>query len=395
MRRYNTSIKELIQAKNLYKKENSNKEPIFLSDWDPDYSYIQIPHLYYNSNTPIDLQRYYFWTDESEYRSNIQNFFLKQFAKEIAKESFTIGSNGTSSIMLALTALKESGRKCALIVTPTYFSTLNLLDELDYEVVEYPLSMENNFKVDINKIEHLIKHSKIDILIITNPIFGSGVELDIEVIKGVSSICNTYGICLVMDYIYGGMPWQTLYPNYYIFNYPVYQAVSKTNEHIFIESISKRIFLNGAKFSLVFSSPDLMRRILRLSVFMVGSMASQQVKLIPQIYSDASISALTSLISENATKAYERFKLIQVILADKDIHISKANCGYFIILSIPNIKCLNDTTFAISLLNNSGVLTTPHSRYLYIEKDRYSFRVNLLLEKQVLIDGISKIRNLI
>lgn len=393
MRRYYTSIKSLMQARNTFQKK-SGITPIFLSDWDSDYNSIHMPNLAFNNACLADIQKYYFWTDEEGYRDTIQSFFLNQFSQSILKECFTIGSNGTSSVMLTLTALKEAGKHRALIITPIYFSTLNLLDQLEFDVVEYKVSACNNFTIQMDVLEDSIIKRDVDTLFITNPLFGSGIEIGAETIKTIAQICNAHNVCLVMDYVYGGMPWKCDNPAYYIFHYPVYQAVSLSEQHVFIESISKRVFLNGAKFALIFSSFSIMRRILRLSVFMVGSMAQQQVSLVPQIYSTAAIPALASLISDNAQIAHNRYRMIKTILADSNINISDANCGYFSLISMPNSACADDTTFAIHILEKTGVLTTPHSRYLYKENGLYSFRVNLLLDQQNLIEGITRLENL-
>lgn len=392
MRRYQTSIKPLMQARTHFQLRNG-QYPIFLSDWDADYNSVYIPSLS-NNVSCADLHKYYFWTDEENIRVHIQTFFKSQFDHTLPVDSFTIGSNGTSSIMLSLMALKESGRHRALIITPMYFSTLNLLDELEFDVVEFDLSVKNNFAVDINAIENMIKATKTDIFIVTNPLFGSGIELEIETIKNISFLCNKYNVCFLMDYIYGGLAWSVKDPVDHIFNYSVYAAVSLAEQHIFIESISKRVFLNGVKFALIFSSENIMRRILRLSVFTVGSMAAHQVRLVPQIYSIESLPILAKLISNNAAKAYEHYKIIRTILSDTNFILSNANCGHFVLMSIPKTENIDDVTYAISILHKTGVLTTPHSRYLLVEDGLYTFRVNLLLDKSSLIDGIIKIKDL-
>ncbi len=123
-------------------------------------------------------------------------------------------------------------------------------------------------------------------------------------------------------------------------------------------------------------------------------MAQQQVNLVPQIYSLASSQTLTSLIAENAKLAQNRYKMIKAILRDTRTVISATTCGYFALISVPNTEKTDDTQFALDILKKTGVLTTPHSRYLYQEEGLYSFRVNLLLDQQCLIEGITKIGNL-
>ena len=392
MRRYQTSIKALMTAKTQYQTKTGN-DPIFLSDWDSDYTSIQMPTLKINSSLSA-LQKYYFWTDEWNFRESIQVFFTRQYNYSLSTDEFAIGTNGTASIMLALTALKEAGKRCALIVTPVYFSTLNLLDELEFNVVEFNLSSKNDFVIDTQAIELAIIKNRVDVLIVTNPIFGTGIEVSIPTLEELSNICNNFNVCLLMDYVYGGLPWAIEDLRYYIFNLPVYKAISSAEQYIFIESISKRVFLNGAKFALVFSSPRLMRRILRLSVFMTGSMSLQQVSLVPQLYSNTSVPALTELIAENATNAYNRYSMLRRLLSDSQIQLSKASYGYFALASIPKPQHRDDMEYAISILNKTGILTTPHSRYLLNEDSTYSFRINLLLSKNELIEGMSMLKSL-
>lgn len=393
MRRYETTIKELINARNNYEKI-SKKKTVFLSDWDANFESIKMPKISFDEVTNRAIQKYYFWTDEENYKKNIIDYFKRTFSFEIPSETFTIAANGTSSLMIAMSALKEKGIQKILIFTPIYFSILNILDEMDFEVAEYNLSCENSFKIDFNKLENTVQTNNIEAIIINNPTFGTGIELTIEEIKKISSICNKYDIWFFMDYIYGGLPWDTDNNQNYIFNYPVYKAVHSANKHIFIESISKRIFFNGIKFALIFSQPDFMRRILRLSVFMVGSISIHQVELVKKIYSLPNHDELTYQIYKNAQEAQRNYMLIKNILKDSPCVLSDSMSGYFSIITIPKPENESDLIFAQKILNRTGVLTIPHSRYLLKNSSLYSFRINLLINRCDLINGVTKIKNL-
>lgn len=392
MRRFETSIRFLMQAKTEYQFKYG-ESPIFLSDWDSDYNSVKMPALSFSSSELSKIQKYYFWTDEEKYKEYVKAFLHMQHNYVINDNNFTISSNGSASLMIALTALHESGKNNALVVTPVYFSVLNLLDELNYNVAQYNLSMVDNFAINIKRLEDMIMQKHIDTLILTNPPFGTGVEIEVKTIYAVANICNKWDVCLVMDYIYGGLPWYTKEKCDYILSVPVLRAVSSSEQYIFIESISKRLFLNGAKFALVFSSQKIMKRLLRLSVFMVGSMSEQQVNLIPQIYSFPNWVAIAELISDNAAMASARFGLLQSAVKGTQIKLSEANCGYFVLASMPITTAQTETDYALSILNKFGVLTTPHSRYLFCEPHYYSFRINLLLSKENLIEGISRLKN--
>lgn len=393
MRRYETSIKELMIARNNYEK-TLKEAPVFLSDWDSDFESIKMPNLDFNDLTSRAIQKYYFWTDEENYKTNIIEYFKKTFSNDILPESFTIASNGTSSLMVTMSALKEKGVQKVLIFTPMYFSTLNLLDEMDFEVVEYNLSYENSFEIDFENLERIIQTNNIEAIIINNPIFGTGIELKIDEIKNIASICNKYNMWFLMDYIYGGLLWDIDNKHNYIFNYPVYEAVRLANKHIFIESISKRIFFNGIKIALIFSQPHFMRRILRLSIFMVGSMALQQVEITKKIYSEENQDQIIQKIHETAEESKRNFELIKSVLKDSPCILSESMSGYFSLVTIPKAEKEDDLIFAQNILKREGVLTIPHSRYLLRTSASYSFRINLLINKNELITGMTKIKNL-
>lgn len=393
MRRYETSIKELMIARNNY-EQTSKEAPVFLSNWDSDFESIKMPALDFNDLTNRAIQKYYFWTDEENYKTNIIEYFKKTFSNDILPESFTIASNGTSSLMVTMYALKEKGVQKVLIFTPMYFSILNLLDEMDFEVVEYNLSYENSFEIDFENLERVIQTNNIEAIIINNPIFGTGIELKIDEIKNIASISNKYNIWFLMDYIYGGLLWNIDNKHNYIFNYPIYEAVRLANKHIFIESISKRIFFNGIKIALIFSQPDFMRRILRLSIFMVGSMALHQVEITKKIYSVENQDQIIQKIQETAEESKRKFELLKSVLKDSPCILSESMSGYFSLITIPKAEKENDLIFAQNILKRKGVLTIPHSRYLLRTPASYSFRINLLINKNELITGITKIKNL-
>lgn len=391
MRRFETSIKELMKAKNSYILEHGN-EPIFLSNWDSDAKSISIPDFDYNL-VKEDAQKYYYFTDEINNKRYFNTFYQHNFNSSLDDDNFTIASNGTSCLMLSLIALKEMELNNVLITTPIYFSTLNLLDEFNYNVDRFNLSSKNNYKIDLQKLEDDIKKKNIQILIITNPLFGIGIELDEDVISKISKICNKYDVWFIMDYVYGGFPWKTNNPIDYVFNNNIYNALRVSNKHVFIESISKRIFLNGVKTALIFTTRELLKRILRVSIFTVGSMSATQSKIIKEIYSIDNTETIIQQISNNVEIAKRNYDKIWTMLNNSNIKISDSSCGYFSLISIPKANNCNDMKFAIKILNDTGVLTTPHSRYL-LDDSNYSFRINLLLDEYELINGITKIKTL-
>lgn len=390
MRRYDTSIKQLMLARKNYFSQ-TGRSPIFLSDWDSELDQVVIPTIPLNV-TNDEMHKYYFWTDEENFRTRFKSFFEKVFAENLDINSFAIGANGTSCLALSLMALKEIGIKKAMIVTPIYFSTLNLLDMLEFDVDEYPLQSDMNFTIDLERLAYALQQQKPQVLIITDPIFGTGIEIPETTLKQIVDLCNRKDIFILMDYVYGGMKWQVSDLNKYIFNYSVYKIISSAKNFVWIESISKRVFLNGAKTAFVFASPRVIRHILRLSIFTVGSMCHTQLKVFSNLYNCSNSPYISSCILQNVETAQRNFYRIHAMALDTDWSISESNCGYFSLISFPKRNKYGDINLAIDLLEKAGVLTTPHSRYLLQSDDKYSFRVNLLLSTETIIEGISRLK---
>ena len=391
MRRFDTSIKDLVKAQCDYTNTHGTT-PIFLSDWDASFSEISFPSLDFGFSYE-EAQKYYYWTDEMNNKNSFQKYIFDKYNYNLQLDRFALSNNGTSSLFLAMMTLYELGVKNILVFSPAYFTLLNILDTFNFHFFEYKMPLEIT-SIDYEDIKNIIKNNNIDAMVLTNPLFGTGVEINEQIVKELAQLANIHDIWFLMDYIYGGMPWNTSNKQIYIFNFTMYQAISKAEKYIFIESISKRLFLNGTKFSFVFSNPRMIRRILRLSIFSIGSMSVVQAKLSNRVYEPTSERGIIMHIEDNLNIAKHNFDMIKTILSDTSAKITKTNCGYFTLVSMPNNQLANDMDIAVKLIKRYGIMTTPHSRYLYVEPNYYSFRVNLLLNKNSLFKGINVIKEL-
>ena len=123
-------------------------------------------------------------------------------------------------------------------------------------------------------------------------------------------------------------------------------------------------------------------------------MSATQAKLVHELYSVYNTDSIRESISKNAFNAKRNYNKISAILKNSNIMISNSSCGYFSLISAPkNEKNIDDIEYAINMLNKTGILTTPHSRYLFEYNNYYSFRVNLLLDEYELINGVIRIKN--
>lgn len=390
MRQFNTSIKLLMEAKNEYNLTHK-KQATFLSDWDVEVDTKPYGILLNNGlvNFPsANLNSYFYWTDEHGYAPLFANYYKQKFNQSIDLDTFLIGNNGTSSIMLSMIALAELSNNRVLVFTPVYFSTLNLLEMLNYQIYRYDLKMEENFQINFEILDEYIKNNRIEVLFVTDPIFGTGVEHTIQTYSKLSQIIKKYNLSIIIDYVYGGMLWDD---KDFIFNTKSHYIINNISNLIFIESITKRLFINGIKFSLLFGSPKIIRKVKRLSIYTMGSMCLNQLEVFKNTYATINSKSINKIILDNAKKAHNMYKKICSFLIGKNCIITNCNSSFFFVLGLPKESENDDMKIALNLLKNKGILTIPHSRYLLENDKYYCFRVNLLLHEETLFDGITKI----
>lgn len=388
MRQFNTSIKKIMNEKKLY-GELHNNDPIFLSNWDVPVDIAPYNLLYSSSqlvNEISDIYSYYYWTDEHNYSKFFKKFYIHQFGEDIT--NFLIGSNGTSSIMLSLIALSELGINRILVFTPVYFSTLNILEMLKLQIFRYDLKFENNFNVVYESLEQYIIQNRIECIFVTDPIFGTGIEHDCNVYIQLNRIAEKYNLWIIIDYIYGGMKWDD---NSFLLNSKTYFLIKQMSNTIIIDSITKRLFVNGIKFSIIFAPTNILKKIKRLSIYTTGAMCYQQLNILEKIYDVQKIDAINKIISSNVNKAKNTYQKVCAYLIGKPCLVSESNSSFFFLLGLPKNAHANDMDFAINLLHNSGVLTIPHSRYLLEDDNYYFFRINLFIDENILFEGLSKL----
>lgn len=393
MKRFNTSIKRLMQAQKEYNFSNREKA-IFLSDWNAELEKVMYPSFDFGKElySRSAMGNYHYWTDELNYKSHFQQCFHDLFRSTLSNDNFLIGNNGSSSMMLSLMALKELGVGKILAFTPIYYSAIKLFEMLDYQMYRFDLKMENDFEINIEQLEDEIVRNNIEVIYITDPIFSSGVEIPQNIYTQIRDLSLKYNIWIVIDYIYGGMDWNI---SNYVISDKIAHIINSFSNYIVVESIAKRLFINGIKTATVFSTSQIIKKISRLSIYTVGSMCCLQLHMLRQIYNTENASAINDVIKENIIEASRRFNQVLSFMSGKNCIISSCNSSYFFLIGIPYQHEVDDMDYAIKILNQTGVLTVPHSRYLLSNNQYYIFRINLLINKQDLFKGLSKISDLI
>lgn len=384
---FDTSINRLLALQN----ENT----CFLSTWNKGSNHLEFSDAVIGPAVKQypKLKNEYFFSDElSELkRSLVFDKVLPLSESEL--DCIGIFSNGTSAAMLALMSIKEIVSSIrAILIAPTYFTYIKLLHDLDSDIHYFPIKIEGSLaQLPIDNIKECITCHKINLVVLTIPLFGSGLSPTRERIEELCSICENTHCHLLIDYLYGGMEWSK---HNTIENEWLWRLCLRNAYIIFIESMSKRVFLNGIKSAIAGASTALIRQMELKSVHLAGSLSYVQVKMLQELYSSGNTAFIENLIEENTGYFRRNFEVLKTLCRSTPVQILPCTEGYFCLAEILNSSDKSSMETAIRILKQSNVMTIPHDRYLYFTPQKYTFRINLSVQKEKLFVGIRKLLQL-
>lgn len=365
----------------------------FISDWDlhnPQFMYdVKSFYTMMSDNSNLSINDYYFVNERLQDKLWLEEMLDLRSMEWYKSLNFSIFPNGTSAASILLQTLNKKNNLRALLLSPTYFTYIDVLKDMNCDIHYHSLlSYEGNYIFNINDISEIVTDSQINIIILTYPLFGSGICVSFQNLQKLSSFCKVNNIFLLIDYIYGGIDWND-YSN--IFPYQLMQSTN--NATAVLLSLSKNLFLNGAKTCLLFACNELIERVEKQSVYALGSMAQSQIASLRMLYDIKNRNSVLALQNEIKLHIQNSFQIIKSLCALRNYRLTKSNSGIFTLAGIPrdNFKKKDDDEIAKIILKSSGVLTIPHSRYLFYSDNYYWFRINLSYQNQKLFPEFQKL----
>jgi aspartate/methionine/tyrosine aminotransferase len=372
----------------------TNPETFFISGWDKDPATMN----FFTSIIPDAVNcyknkqnSYYFMSGNEELKEHFLDKIINPHHINISTNNISIAPNGTSGIFLCILLIKNVFKVSnVLLISPTYFTNINVIRMLDMKLYHYQIDIVGNEIINFNELKKKVSDNNIELIIITDPIFGAGISISKQDYVNILNLAKDFGIWVIIDYIYGGMEWDQ--PTTIINKYILKLIVDYPRIFI-IESISKRLFLNGIKFAIIYSNSGLIDVIEETSESFIGSSSYVQHELFKRIYEPSNIPTIINHIEKNIEYIKLTYNSIRSALLGKNVFLSDCTSGYFALMGIPiqqlNNLSNNEATFAI--IDKVNIFTIPHSRYLFECKDYYYFRINLSLDRALLIKNINKL----
>jgi aspartate/methionine/tyrosine aminotransferase len=360
---------------------NQHKNPVFISDWNINNSITQIPFdlvntAFFNSNNEAHLYKNI--DDHLEVKKNYSSLLANIYKLSISPMDITVTTTSTNSLYLTLHALFSKGIKKYLVLTPVYFSVKDTLKDLNCTTVYYPLIDKNNFCVEIDKVIKTVKANNLEAIIITDPVHGAGVELPIETYKELSSFCNNNNIWLICDYTLGGSYWDEKI--FSVINTNKFQQIIRTNKFIIIDSLAKKLFLNGVKNSTIFAPEDIIKVIEDLVYQVSGGLCFLQLSLFNELINPINQMTLKKIMQANIDKTISNYQLLKTALLDTNYSTYEPTSGHFGMIYHNTLLAeeIDEREIFKLFLNQYGVYILPCKYFSYSSKNQFSFRINFL-----------------
>lgn len=384
---FDTSISRLLELQ--------NEKTLFLSTWDKDDGYLEFSDTIIRPaimRYPVLKNKYYFSDELLECKRTLIADSVIPISENNLK-NIGIFANGTSAAMLALMSIKEKVSSIrAILISPTYFTYIKVLHDLNSEIYFFPIKIkESSIHLPIDSIEECLERNNINLVILTIPLFGVGLSPHEDKIIELSSILERSKCYFLIDYLYGGMEWSKDNP---IENLLLWNLCLNNPYVIFIESLCKRVFLNGIKSAVVGASAEIILQMELKSVYLTGSLSYVQVELLKELYSGENRDFIENQIKLNIDFFRQNYELLNTKCRNTQIQLFPCNEGYFCLAKLLNLSGENGIETAVNILRHSNVMTIPHDRYLFSPSGKYTFRINLSIKKETLFAGIDQLLKL-
>ena len=151
------------------------------------------------------------YTDPSEECLNaILNWEKRHHDIEIKKENIVLTTGVVYAIYTAVEQLVQPDEK-VMVMTPVYPPFFNTPASVGREVVYCPLILEPEVRIDLEKMEEMLKNDpKIRMLIFCNPHNPVGKSWTKEELRDLLEVTNRYGITVVSDEIHADLVFEPL-----------------------------------------------------------------------------------------------------------------------------------------------------------------------------------------
>ncbi len=364
-------------------KKSRGEEPQFLSDWDVDLSKVVYPETLIDSATNLAGDNEYlhlFSEDLHSQKKVIANHLSKNQDYQLTHKEVCISLNPTNGLYLTIYSLVKLGIKRFMVVTPAYYPIIETIDDFGGNLSFFHLNDHNNFWFNLEKLNEQISEQYIEALIITDPVYSAGIPIPIEEFTGIIEICQKKSLWLIVDYSLGGLDW-----NNESVNHIKREKLSKLNKQekkVVITSLTKNLFLNNLKSSVIIGESKIIERIEGLAGNVSGGFCITQLRVLDMFHQNGNFDLINKLAIDNIKSIKQNYSLLKAAILGTGWSLYPTSMGYFTMLFHKEklLKEVNSKEFFTELLITNHIRGLPSSYFGYYQSNYFSIRVNLLKE---------------
>lgn len=124
---------------------------------------------------------------------------ISELYETVKPEDVVVTNGAIGGNFLLFYSVAEPGKK-VVVVTPSYQQLASVPQMFGAEVIKFPLSMENGWLPDLDKLNKVLSLS--DILVVNNPNNPTGIVWDDDLMKQIVELCKTHDVLLFCDEVY-------------------------------------------------------------------------------------------------------------------------------------------------------------------------------------------------
>lgn len=308
---------------------------------------------------------------KTKYSSSYGELKLRQKLAELhgVKVDNVVVTPGSKWGIFATMYLLLKGGGNVIIPTPYWTAYGLIAKSLSAQTKLLKTNLEDNWKVDLDKLEELIdKDTKM--IILNNPSNPTSKVIDAETLNGIVEIADRKGITILSDEVYGTIAFTKAKS---ILEYNI------DGNHILSNGFSKTFSMTGWRIGYIIANKLLVDKITKLNQITINN--------VPVFIQEAALKGLE--IREKISKAikqeyYERAKVASKTLAKAGFVFSKPDAPFYV---FPKLNGLDSEKFTLDLLDK-GVAVAPGTAF---GDYREHFRISLTAKSREIKIALDKI----
>ncbi len=308
---------------------------------------------------------------KTKYSSSYGENSLRQKLAEIhgVKAENVVITPGSKWGIFATLFLMMKGGGNVIIPTPYWTAYELTAKALGAQTKLLRTELENNWKVDLDKLEALIdKNTRM--IILTNPNNPTSKVMDAEILDGIVEIANRKGVTVLSDEVYATIAFTKT---------KSILAYDGNCKHILSNGFSKTFTMTGWRIGYIIANKTLIDNITKLNQITINN--------VPVFIQEAALKALEmrERLSSKIKQEYEeRAKLASKTLTETGLLFSKPDAPFYV---FPKRPGLDSEKFTLDLLDK-GVAVAPGTAF---GDYREHFRISLTVPRGDIKLGLEKI----